>query len=163
MQVALQSLPVTLAAESAAMTMPFPCVNCLTPFMPKRMTAKFCGGTCRQQWYRKQKNTPGTQAHINAGIKGDIDSVYRTVEAFVDKYKLSDLTGADIGPLEDALENLDQLFNCEYCGERRADGWDSFELCRHCEIQVFELVCRQCETRKPSVKSDDQLCRQCIG
>ena len=163
MQVSLQSLPVTLTAESAAMTMPFPCVNCLKPFMPKRVTAKFCGGTCRQQWHRKQKNTPGTQAHINAGIKGDIDSVYRTVQAFVNKYKLSDLAGADIGPLEGALETLDQLFNCEYCGERRADGWDNIELCRHCEIQVFELVCNQCETRKPSVKSDDQLCRQCIG
>ena len=154
---------VTLAAESAAMTMPVPCVNCLKPFIPKRVTAKFCGGTCRQQWRRKQQKTLGTKVNIDAVIKADIGSVYRAVTAFVDKYRLSDFAGADTAPLEDALATLGDLFNCEYCDTRRADGWDNFELCRRCEIQIFKLVCRQCETRKPSVQSDDQLCRQCIG
>lgn len=123
----------------------------------------FCGGTCRQQWHRKQKKTPGTKAHIDAGIKADIDSVYRAVNAFIHKYSLRDLAGADTAPLEDALATLGGLFNCENCDTRRANGWDNIELCRRCEIQIFELVCRQCETRKPSVKSDDQLCSQCMG
>ena len=93
-------------------TMPVPCVNCMEPFWPKRSTAKFCGGTCRVQWHRKQKRTPGTPQNLEAEIRADIDGVYRAIQTFTRKYKLNDLAGADYGPLKDALEDLDGFFNC---------------------------------------------------
>ncbi len=145
------------------MTMPLPCVNCLEPYQPLRSTSKFCSSNCRQQWHRKQKKIPGTEANATAAIKAEISSVYKIVHTFTEKFSLKDLALADTGPLEDALEELTALFNCEMCDERRADGWDNIELCRRCEIQTFELVCWQCEKRRPSVNSDDRLCRQCMS
>ena len=137
------------------------CLNCLEGFEARRKTARFCGGTCRQRWNRRQRKTPGTPQNIDAEVRDAIEALYRMVETFTRKYKLSDLAGADTGPLEDALETLGDLFLCEYCGERKADGWDNIEYCKKCEIETFELLCWRCEKRKPSVKSDDQLCTRC--
>ena len=137
------------------------CWTCSREFEAKRSTAMFCGGTCRQRWNREQKRLHGTPQNADAEIRADIDRVYKAVQSFTGKYKLSDLAGVDYALLEDALETLDDLFQCENCGERKANGWENIELCRHCEIQVFELVCHECEKRKPSVRSDDQLCARC--
>ena len=137
------------------------CWTCSRRFEAKRSTAMFCGGTCRQRWNRKQKRTPGTPANLNAEIKAGIDGIHRAVQTFTSQYKLGDLAGVDYTALEEALETLDALFDCEDCEERKADGWENIEYCRKCEIEIFELVCGQCEKRKPSVKSDEQLCARC--
>ena len=150
-----------MAKAVKTQTMPLPCLYCMQPFLPKRSTAKFCGGTCRQRWNRKQKQTPGTPQSIEAETKADIDNLNRAIQGFTSRYKLGDLAGVDFAPLEDALEELSNFFLCENCDERRANGWDSVEYCRKCEIDIFELRCAECETRKPSVKSDDMQCRQC--
>lgn len=151
----------THTRQAVPQTLPLPCFNCEAPFYPKRSTGKFCGPTCRVQWHRKQKRTPGTPQNVAAEVKADIEVVYQAVHGFINKYKLSDMGGSDYGPLEEALEDLGAFFDCEQCGERKADGWENLELCRRCEIETFELVCWQCEKRKPSVKSDDMLCATC--
>lgn len=137
------------------------CEQCDAPFLAKRKTARFCGGTCRQRWNREQKRTPGTPQNAEAEVKADIQAVREVISSFTKKYKLSDMAGTDYAPLEDALEELGWFFDCEQCGERKANGWENIELCRRCEIQTFELVCWRCEKRKPSIKSDDQLCATC--
>ena len=50
---------------------------------------------------------------------------------------------------------------CQQCEKRKADGWENTEYCRRCEIQVFNLVCGECEDRRPSVKSGEGLCVPC--
>ena len=50
---------------------------------------------------------------------------------------------------------------CQQCKKREADGWENTEYCRHCEIRMFNLVCGECEDRRPSVKSGEGLCVQC--
>ena len=137
------------------------CWTCSRYFEAKRSTAKFCGGTCRQRWNREQKRINKPRPTLDDEIKAGVDGIYTAVQTFTGRYKLSDLAGVDYGPLLEALEDLDTFFDCENCGERKANGWESIELCRKCEIETFELVCNECETRKPSVKSDDQLCARC--
>ena len=139
------------------------CCVCSNSFEARRKTARFCGGTCRQRWNREQQriNNPPAPPTLDDEIKAGIGRIYRAIQAFTGRYKLSDLVGVEYGPLLDALETLDALFDCEDCGERRANGWENIELCRKCEIQTFELVCNECEKRKPSVRSEDQLCAKC--
>ena len=151
------------------------CLSCGIRFEATRKTATFCGGTCRQRFNRAinafnakltaeglLRPTPTEPAKLEVAA-GDIAAVCTSINTLAEKVKGQFLFDEAISALSDALEILDGIVNpfCEICGERRADGWENIEYCRRCEIETFELVCSACEKRKPSVASEDMLCRQC--
>lgn len=137
------------------------CENCLQEFEAARSTARFCGGTCRQQWNRKAKAAPEPEPGPDAEVRADVDAVTGAIDVLTGRRSLSDLDEDMVLSIREAIEALTEILLCENCGERPANGWESPEYCRRCEIEVFELVCGECDRRKPSVKSDDMLCAKC--
>ena len=165
------TLDASIATEPGAMTRTFTasCLTCGKDFQALRTTATFCGGTCRQRFNRainklKAEAQPTEKTSKN-DIAAEIESVWNTVCAFTERFSAKDLLEEDTGPLEMALEGLHEILNptCEHCGEKPADGWEEVEFCRRCEISIFDLRCDKCDTRRPSVASDDMLCRQCAN
>ena len=142
------------------------CLTCGKDFQASRTTATFCGGTCRQRFNRSiNKLTAPSQPATSASkpdIAAEIEKVYKTVHAFTERFSAIDLLAEDIGPLDMAIEDLQDIVNptCEDC-ERPADGWINIELCRRCETRAYDLRCEECDTRRPSVASDEMLCRKC--
>ena len=139
------------------------CEICRKGFQAKRSTARYCGSTCRKFAHRARERMQSAKGP--ADVATEIESVWNIVNEFTRRFSAEDLgtSGADTGPLEEALEALNELLNpiCQSCGDNPANGWDSYELCRRCEIQVHDLGCDQCGTRRPSVASDEMLCRKC--
>ena len=138
------------------------CVNCGESFQAVRITAKYCGGTCRQQFNRRVNGLAEGPAE-NLKIKVEISRVSAVVKSLRKKFSLEDLISSDLtGELQDAFDSLDEVVNplCENC-EKPADGWDEILMCRRCEITVHDMYCGSCETRRPSVKSDNAFCLKC--
>jgi hypothetical protein len=143
------------------------CLACGIAFQALRSTAVFCGGTCRQRFNRalrrwEAEHRPATSPP-KPNITADIALVRDSVDNLAQSLQGNLLFDEAISPLEEALEQLNEIVNpsCQSCGEKRADGWENVEYCRGCEITIFELRCQWCDTRRPSIKSDDMLCRQC--
>ena len=138
------------------------CLNCGESFQAVRITAKYCGGTCRQQ-FNRQANGLAKGPAENLKIKVEISRVAAVVKSLRKKFSLEDLIISDLtGELQDAFDSLDEVVNplCEQC-EKPADGWDEILLCRRCEITHHDMYCGSCETRRPSVKSDNAFCLKC--
>ena len=143
------------------------CLACGVSFTALRSTAVFCGGTCRKRFNRawrkwEEERQPVTNRQ-KPNITTMIAAVCASVEALTDAVNGDRLFDDARVPLQEALTQLDKLANpvCKNCDEKPADGWDSLEYCRACEASIFDLVCWRCEKRRPSVKSDDMLCRTC--
>ena len=157
--------------EVMAKTITVGCLGCFKYFQAQRATATFCGGTCRQRFnramkkYRAEEQTKSQSATsvIKLSVSAEIERVWNHVQAFTERFTLEDLLIEDIGPLEMALEALNELVNpiCEECEEKPANGWEDIKTCRRCEIQRWDLYCDECGSRRPSIASDEMLCRQC--
>ena len=110
------------------------CVNCGESFQAVRITAKYCGGTCRQQFNRRVNGLAEGPAE-NLKIKVEISRVSAVVKSLRKKFSLEDLITSDLtGELQDAFDSLDEVVNplCENC-EKPADGWDGILLARTAE------------------------------
>ena len=140
-----------------------PCQECGKDFEARRATAMFCGGTCRQRFNRRLNGLQEAVAE-NVRIKVEITRVAAIVRNLRKRFSLEDLIIASTGELEDAWDALDEVVHplCQLC-EKPANAHDDILLCRRCEIAQNDEYCWKCETRRPSVKSEDALCAKCAA
>ena len=139
------------------------CQDCGAMFQASRITARYCGGTCRQRFNRRVSGmAEGPADKLNINI--EISRVTAVVKSLREKFSLEDLIVSGLTEeLQDALDELEAIVNplCGSCEEKPADGWDEILMCRRCEIQQDDMYCWSCEVRRPSVKSEDALCKKC--